>query len=480
VADFPHRLITRIEFAFGADPAGDPDTWTWTDVTSRRQAQSTAVNWGRPNEGARAQNGSVTITLDNLDGALTPDNAASPYYPDVVEGTPVRYSLQWEGVWYTLLLGEAASFEPNWPYGDLSNQATGYQGEARVTVTASGSMRRLSQGTPPLLDALRRHIQDHSPLAYWTLTDGVDAREGSEIVQGGQPMRSIGESGSFFQGQPNWAKGSLAPWLDPVVELPDDTVGRIRARVPKHDVTSWSVDHYMAGAGPGNVLNLTIVDAGQGSDADPVRTWQIDVQHDLDMIFVDVSDRGETTSSITALGNVPDAGVGDGDGHMIRLSTTDDGAGGTDWALAIDGQSVLSGSHAVQNRAVSLITYRWNTQDRLIGGETVEGSASALGHITYWGTAPGAAETYRAFQGHARELAGRRIERLCTEQGVPLQVNGNLDQTPQMGPQKSGAFLGLLQSAADVDGGVLYESRDVTGLEYRTLRSKYNQGVNDG
>ena len=56
-------------------------------------------------------------------------------------------------------------------------------------------------------------------------------------------------------------------------------------------------------------------------------------------------------------------------------------------------------------------------------------------------------------------------------------VNGNLDQTLAMGPQKPGTFLDLVQSAADVDGGVVYESRDTAALAYRTRRSKYNQGV---
>lgn len=474
VAEFPDRLVTRVEFAFGADLTADPATWMWTDVTERRQAQSIAITRGRKNEGATAQPSSITVTLDNLDGALTPDQPTSPYYPHVVEGTPLRFSIQWEGVWYTRFVGETDSWEPDWPYGDLSDEASGYLGEARVTVTANGIMRRLEQGTKPLRDALRRHIEAAGPLAYWPLTDGQTAREGSEVL-GGQPMRSVGESGSFFQGQPGWAKGELASWLDPVVQLPNNTTGRIRARVTHADVDAWTVDHYVAGGGTAYVNNCQIFDTGTGSDGDPRTEWSIGTDAFFDVLDLVVVSREETSSSSTLLASPTGIGIFDRSPHMIRLTTADDGVGGTDWELFIDGVSIASGTHALQHRAVDQITYRWNLEDINDLGET---EAMPLGHITYWGPGePTAADTYRAMLGHVRELAGRRIERLCQEQDVPLSVNGDLDQTPPMGPQSPGAFLELLQTAADVDGGVLYEARDAPSLEYRTRASKYNQGV---
>ncbi|MDX3555277.1 hypothetical protein PV729_26520 [Streptomyces europaeiscabiei] len=466
---FPHRLVTKAEFAFGADPAGDPGTWTWTDVTARRQAQSITITRGRLNEGAQSQTGSITLTLDNLDGALTPDQATSPYFPHVVEGTPIRFSLQWDGVWYTLFFGEVASWEPDWPYGDLSNEDTGYVGEARVIVTANGITRRLGQGTKALKDALRRHIQTAGPLRYWPLTDGERAREGSEVAVGSQPVRAIGTAGSFYQGQPNWGRGSMSTWLDNVVELPSSTEGNLSVRVTPLTLTSWTADHYRAGEG-GIEDDFTVFDSGQGTDANPLLAWIITTDRVADTLVLRVLSSGDTTSSIGTVTTINDPGIFDVDPHMIRLTATAN-SGSTDWELVIDGQSVGSGTYAVPHRPVTRFRYRW-------GAFASMANPMALGHITYWGAnPPSAVSTWRAVQGYNRELSGRRIERLCAEENVPLLVNGNLDHTLAMGPQKPGVFLDLLQSAADVDGGMLYEARDTAALAYRTRRSKYNQGV---
>lgn len=469
MVDFPDRIVTRIEFAFGADPDGDPDTWDWTDVTSRRQAQSISITYGRQNEGATVQTASITVTLDNLDGDLTPDNPSSVHYPDVVEGTPMRFSLQWEDTWYGRFFGETTSWEPDWPHGDLSNETTGYQGEARVVVTAAGRIQRLDQGSKPLKDALRRHIEASGPLLYWTLTDGQDARQGSEVIEGAQPVRAVGEAGSFFQGQPAWGQGTLAPWHEPVVQLAANTEGRLSVRVQPRDLTAWAADHYRAGPG-GAPDDFTVFDTGAGTDADPLVGWLVEADRTANAVELLVLSAGETTSSIASLTTISDPGIFDLSPHMLRLTAVANGAS-TDWTLIIDGQTAGSGTYAIPHRPVSRLRYRW-------GAFASMAEPLALGHIVYWGeSVPSAAATWRAVQGHARELAGRRIERLCAEQGVPLLVNGNLDQTPPMGAQKPGALLELLQVAATVDGGVLYEQRDGPGLAYRTLKSKYNQGA---
>lgn len=475
--DFPDRLVTRVRMAFGADPAADPSTWEWTDVTARRQAQSITITRGRQNEGARPQPGSITITLDNLDGALTPDNPTSEYFPHVIEGVPLEFSLQWDGVWYGRFAGEVSSYEPDWPYGDLSND-NGYPGEARVIITANGIMRRLGQGSKPLKDALRRHIDAHAPLAYWPLTDGETAIQGTQVIdQGGAPLRSVGEAGSFFQGQPNWGKGQVSTWLDPVVELPAQTTGYVTATISPRTITAWSIDHVVNSRGPGNVTNLEVYDTGTQSATVPRVQWEIDEwgSGGFNQVQLRIVERLESTSSTAILATVNDPGIYDGGVHHLRLTVADDGAGGVTWELFIDGASAASGTRAVGFRPLEQVVFRWSLVD---AGSGVPTESVPFGHLTYWGdAAPAAIDTWRAVQGHVRELAGRRIERLCTEQGVPLMVNGNLDHTPPMGPQLPGAFLNLLQTAVDVDGGVLYEAQKAARLEYRTLRSKYNQGV---
>lgn len=95
----------RVEMAFGAGGL-DPLQWTWTDVTadipSRTLDQGISIVRGRADESSETQPSSVTITFDNPDGAFTPDNPNSPYWPNVVRHTPIRISM--EGAGMALLL----------------------------------------------------------------------------------------------------------------------------------------------------------------------------------------------------------------------------------------------------------------------------------------------------------------------------------------------------------------------------------------
>lgn len=439
----------------------------WVDITSdvylRNRIQ---ITWGRQDWASTADTAKCPLTINNRLGKYSPKNPNSPYYGELGRNTPVRVSLTTPtGLVSTRFEGHVSSWPTRW---DLSGK------DVYVGVQANGVRRRLMQGVPAVRDTLRRHVDKHAPLSYWPLTDGEAARHGSETVQGSQPMRAIGEAGSFYQGQPNWGKGSLAPWLEPVVELPDETTGRITAYVPPRVLTAWSVDHVFSGGGLGYANSFEIWDNGPRLDSDNQIQWTITTNITANAIRLMVTSRGETASSTAFLANVAPADLMNDAMHQIRLSTADNGAGGTDWELYYDGALAASGTYAVKHRAVRTLNYRWGT----VEGGGITTNAMGLGHLTYWGpNPPTAADTWRAAKGYDRELAGRRIERLCAEQDVPLAVTGNLDHTPQMGPQRPGTFLDLLQTAAEADGGVVYESRTVPGLAFRTQRSKYNQGL---
>lgn len=442
---------------------------TWVDITPDVYLRSPIqITWGRQDWASKADTAKCPLTINNRHGKYSPKNPTSPYYGLLGRNTPVRIRVTTPtGLESTRFEGHVSSWPTRW---DVSGK------DVYVGVQANGIRRRLSQGIPAVRDPLRRHIERGGPLSYWPLADGEDARHGTEVVQGSQPMRALGEAGSFYQGQPNWGKGALTPWLESVVELPEQTIGRITAYVPPRTLTGWSVDHVLNSPGAGNVTQLNIFDSGTQSSSVPQVEWDIIEwgTGSFNEVQLRIVERLESSSSTALLATISDPGIYDGSAHHLRLSVADDGAGGLEWALYIDGVSVADGTRATAFRPVARISSHWSLDD---GGGTVKTSAVALGHVTYWGAdPPRAADTWRALQGYGRELAGRRIERLCAEQNVPLAVTGNLDDTPQMGPQRPGTFLDLLQTASDVDGGVVYESRAVAGLAFRTQRSKYNQG----
>jgi hypothetical protein len=66
---------------------------TWTDLTERVDLNAgISITGGAQDELSAIQVGSCTLTFDNEDGALTPENTASPYSPNVIDGVPLRVS----------------------------------------------------------------------------------------------------------------------------------------------------------------------------------------------------------------------------------------------------------------------------------------------------------------------------------------------------------------------------------------------------
>ncbi|HEY9415739.1 MAG TPA: hypothetical protein VIQ30_13330 [Pseudonocardia sp.] len=441
----------------------------WTDITQYVYLREPlTITWGRQDWASRVNPGRCPMQINNRDGQFSARNPHSQYFGVLGRNTPVRIFVTLPGgaVSYRFT-GEVRSWPNRW---DVSGK------DRWVQVEAVGILRRLEQRNKPLYDSLRRHIEANGPLGYWPLTDGETSLQGSEIVGGGQPVRLRKEAGTYEHGQLNWGRGTLGSWLAPVVELTDATVGRLTSAVVRQLTTSWAVDYVIRGTDGGvESINLKVVDAGEVTAASPRREWNLGFIADLDDLSLIVTDWTETASSTASLGGTT-LNILDGSPHHVRLSAVDNGAASTLWSVAVDGQVVLSGTHAVQNRPVSTITVRWNLQDQLISSVTYPAEAVALGHLTYWGAAvPDAVDTYQAMTGHAYELAGRRIERLCAEHGVPLQVYGDLDDTPAMGPQRPQTFLEVVRAAEEVDGGVLGEARDELALAYRTRFSRYNQ-----
>jgi len=81
----------KVEVALAPDRTLDPTNWTWTDLTTRSQAEAPRIRRGRANAGAdTVQPASMSLPMDNGDGHLTPRNPESPYYEQLVRGTPVR------------------------------------------------------------------------------------------------------------------------------------------------------------------------------------------------------------------------------------------------------------------------------------------------------------------------------------------------------------------------------------------------------
>jgi hypothetical protein len=115
----PNWPQLHIEMALGYQP-GDPQTIPeWTDITTRAidAAGSAPVKTrrGRSYELTQPEAGEVAVKLNNSDGAFTPGNTASPYYPDVALEVPVRVYAYWSGGFYALGQGYTERLPQAWP-----------------------------------------------------------------------------------------------------------------------------------------------------------------------------------------------------------------------------------------------------------------------------------------------------------------------------------------------------------------------------
>lgn len=84
-----------VEIAPGVDPAANPGTWTWTDITSSvRLADRISIVTGRQNEATQVDPSRCTMTLDNRSGDFTPRNPGGQWYGRLARNTPIRVSIR--------------------------------------------------------------------------------------------------------------------------------------------------------------------------------------------------------------------------------------------------------------------------------------------------------------------------------------------------------------------------------------------------
>lgn len=157
--DWPY---VKFEAAFGSGYLTPPDEMTWTDLqTAGPQPrffawdESTGVQY----ELDALESSEGQALLDNPDGALTPGNPSSPWFPDVLPGTPVRIRAVPPGSdrWYVI----ARNVE-RWP----QSWDEMVRGMSNTAVTDLWSV--INKELPT---CFRAEILNGQPYAWWPLDD---------------------------------------------------------------------------------------------------------------------------------------------------------------------------------------------------------------------------------------------------------------------------------------------------------------------
>lgn len=340
--------------------------------------------------------------------------------------------------------GEVSTWPAKW---------TADESDVFVPIGASGILRRLGQGQKALDSTLRRRIPSGAPIAYWPLEEAQDATRAYSPTPGVQPASVSGVE---------WASFSDLVSSGPLPRL--TAVGALSAPVPVAASGEWQVEFVYnaddkvppAGGDYAEVISFTSPDG-------TVRRWVIGMKDDSARV------QGFDAGGNDIVATFVDIGADVFHGWTrLRLWASDNSGGTFTWRIAW--QDVGGTAGGVTKTAtgtagrLSALTANW--------GALTDGWG--VGHLT---VLPDAESTL--FDGsddaYTGETAWERIRRLGSEEGVPIQRVAGALTPEQVGPQRPGQLVELLQSAADADGGLLLESPRRVALVYRDRSSLYTQ-----
>jgi hypothetical protein len=436
----------------------------WVDVTTGGYVLTDdpiTITRGADSQSIQSSPGSCSLTLYDRDKAGRWSNRVpgSTYFRKLGRNTPVRVSVDGD----VRCVQEIPEWSPRWELGDA---------KVRVPIQAAGILRRLTQGARALRPPAERAILSLGPAAFWPLSDGVDSTQAASALAGGAPM-TIAGAGSIEFGV---IEGPLAQTRAPeLLDSSGEYTGQLVGPVSMTANTQWQIDVSVRGEPHADGVNdqMNAIGFDIADTAKFVR-GELNIVHDngagTTQINVYFYDGGNNVATFLA-----DSGYQliDGDWHHVTINLVQSSPSVMDLELWADGAIVNSvvGIVAGQIGRVKSVY----TPGRVVDGAVENFSSLSVANLAVYNDDSDPADRYQGAIGYAGESAGRRIERLCSEEGVTFASVGNLDDTAPMGPQAPDTLLANLTAAAVADQGNLYETRAALGLTYRTRVSVYNQ-----
>lgn len=448
-------LVVKAEIALGADIAGDPALWSWTDISAYLRTADGAtvrITRGTRNDSGSTTPATATFDLNNTGGRFCSQNPTSPYFPHLEVNTPVKLSISTDSgsTWSVRFSGFLSKLPTSWrgPGGS----------DSWVTVTADSLLRRLAEepartpmrGTAPNLAVTGQCIE------YWPMEDGEDATECASYFPNGIPMTA---AGSIEMGASSPPSGSQAtPQSDYAFMKanPPSLTGIVR---PYASTGAWTVLGIFK-VDAESIIDQVLIDCdithGEGStDPDQLR-----VQIDNDKLAMSVSQEDGTV-----LGTYPGAAQttapNDGNWHSIAVTATQSGAdvrfdfhyGGSAFGMTIANRT-LGTIRKVAFPSTSI---------------TTAGQLLAVGHLAVYddNLLDNSIDTYSdAMLSHltaSGERVDLRLGRLEDESDLIHSIGaipGEVAMWENCGSQSNGNVYSAINDVVEADGGILYEPKD--------------------
>lgn len=344
-------------------------------------------------------------------------------------------------------------------------------------IVAGGVLRRYANPhkNAPYKTALRRRLEKTAlvkPDKYWPLEEGELALQAVASVGGSQDLGSWSfiNFGTDTSTEKHFGQGKIGFWMPNVLQglytdrfsllSPGSPV--VNGRVVVEWVRAggsqtreqWSIVGYFA---PGTIF--------AGSDADG---YGVDINAFAKQVTISP---GITAPNVVLDATTFSTNIFDGAAHHFTFQFLDNGIGGINWILNVDGAAVPGGSGTVAAHPMiaSLVTTFFVVEDD--GGfPAIPGKAVTNGHMAWWTTTDPNGDignNVTAMRGHAGEKADVRANRLCNEEGISnfiFTANG-----AQMGPQFPDTFFNQLEEIVRTDGGICRELMGSRAVHYDTL-----------
>lgn len=390
------------------------------------------------------RNGIAGTVVANPD--FTAQTAGATSFADTA-GTPNTWTLQ----------GAASITNRRWRFnGEMATLPSRWDVSGRdvyVPAEAAGITRRIGTAGNPLRSAVYRAIlTEVGVVSYWPCEDGSDSKVIASGLPNGRPMTpsappSFGGS-DIFEASESLPTVANTSWAGPVAVYTPTSTAQVRwlQAVPSAGTTN-------------NAVIIRVLTTGTAS------RWEVFYLSASGQIGLKAFDSdGNSLLSDSAYGPM------NGFAYRMSFELTQSG-GNINYAVhwtAIGGSTAFGFSGTVNTRTFSRIK-------TILIDPTNNMDDVTIGHISVHSQITDMFDIVRQMEGWSGETAGRRIERLCSEEGVPFRAIGDLDDTTRLGVQRPGALLDLLRECEDADLGTLFEPRELLGIGYRTRASMYNQ-----
>lgn len=337
--------------------------------------------------------------------------------------------------------GELASVPQTW---DITGK------DVTITATASGMIRRLTQGANPLSSAMRRNFNRYSPAGYWPLEDSSGATTAGSAVRNGR----AGQITAAVFG----ATDLTLPGAASVASFTDATsaIKLTAASVPSTGTASFAF-YVRAGGLPASQKVIARL-----STSGTVKTIQVSLSATAWVTDFLASDGSTLATSSSAFAGI-DPSL-NWVGYNVLLKTS-----GSNITFSIRWDSVSTYGGGVGPTTISTATVGVPTGAFFTSTDAVFNS-NKYAHVFMSTSAFDlSSDVFRkASSAWVNETAIARLLRLAAEEGIALEAWGLAAQSEPMGYQTVDTFINLVYDCSDTDGGILGECRDRLALLYRS------------